>query len=131
MILLTSSLESFLQLIGVLLIFVFVLVLTYATSKWIGGYQKTQMTGRGLQIVETVRIAGNKYIQIIKTGEVYLVIAVGKDTVTMLAKLTREEYGSVAEQLAQKTQKESGSEIQGSFEDVLGKVKDRFSKKQD
>ena len=101
MVLLTSSLSSFLQLIGVLIIFVFVLAITYFTTKWIGGYQKVQMAGKSMQVIETVKIAGNKYVQVIRTGEVYLVIAIGKDTVTMLAKLTQDEYGSAAEVLAE------------------------------
>lgn len=131
MILLTSSLESFIQLLGVLLIFVFVLVITYFTTKWIGGVQKTQMAGKSLQVVETVRIAGNKYVQIIKTGDVYLVIAVGKDTVTMLAKLTEDEYGSALEQLADAAQTGTGSDAPESFQDILDKFKGHFSKKQD
>ena len=35
----TSGFSSFMQLLGVLLIFVFVLALTYFTPKWIAGYQ--------------------------------------------------------------------------------------------
>ena len=93
MILLSSSLNSFIQLLGVLLIFLFVLVITYFTTKWIGGYQKVQMSGRSFQVVDTIRIANNKLVQVIKMGDVYLVIAVAKDNVTMLAKLTEEEMG--------------------------------------
>lgn len=131
MILLTSSLDSFLQLLGVLIIFILVLVITYFTTKWIGGFQKIQMAGKSLQVIETVRIAGNKYIQVIKTGEVYLVVAVGKDTVTMLAKLTKEEYGSALEQLSDAAQSETGSDVHENFQDVLNKMKGHFSKKQD
>ena len=131
MVLLTSSLDSFLQLLGVLIIFIFVLGITYFTTKWIGGFQKMQMAGKSLQVIETVRIVGNKYIQVVKTGEVYLVIAVGKDTVTMLAKLTEDEYGIALEQLSYDAQKENGSDIQENFQDVLNKVKGHFSKKQD
>ena len=75
MILLSSSLNSFIQLLGVLLIFLFVLVITYFTTKWIGGYQKVQMSGRSFQVVDTIRIANNKLVQVIKMGDVYLVIA--------------------------------------------------------
>ena len=82
MILLSSSLNSFIQLLGVLLIFLFVLVITYFTTKWIGGYQKVQMSGRSFQVVDTIRIANNKLVQVIKMGDVYLVIAVAKDNVT-------------------------------------------------
>ena len=81
MILLSSSLNSFIQLLGVLLIFLFVLVITYFTTKWIGGYQKVQMSGRSFQVVDTIRIANNKLVQVIKMGDVYLVIAVAKDNV--------------------------------------------------
>jgi len=38
MILLSSTFESAMQLIGALLIFAFVLVITYFTTKWGGGY---------------------------------------------------------------------------------------------
>ena len=72
MILLSSSLNSFIQLLGVLLIFLFVLVITYFTTKWIGGYQKVQMSGRSFQVVDTIRIANNKLVQYIldhKDGE--------------------------------------------------------------
>ena len=72
MILLSSSLNSFIQLLGVLLIFLFVLVITYFTTKWIGGYQKVQMSGRSFQVVDTIRIANNKLVQYVlenKEGE--------------------------------------------------------------
>lgn len=127
MILLSSSLESFIQLVGALLIFAFVLVITYFTTKWIGGYQKQQMSGRSFQLVETVRIANNKYVQILKLGEVYLVVAVGKDEVTMLAKLTEEEIGLTEEQLVGSLQMNT----QESFQETLEKIRERFSKKQD
>lgn len=42
MILLSSALGSFIQLLGVLIIFLFVLAITYFTTKWIGNYQKTK-----------------------------------------------------------------------------------------
>ena len=59
MILLSSSLNSFIQLLGVLLIFLFVLVITYFTTKWIGGYQKVQMSGRSFQVVDRQQQTGS------------------------------------------------------------------------
>ena len=134
MILLSSSLNSFIQLIGLLIIFVFILVVTYFVTKWVGGYQKAQMTGREFQVVDTIRIAGGKFVQILKLGEVYLVIAVGKDEVTMLAKLTEDEIGLTEEQI--KGSQQSAKSImptgtQESFQETLEKIRDRFSKKQD
>ncbi|MDD6057545.1 MAG: flagellar biosynthetic protein FliO [Clostridiales bacterium] len=131
MVLLSSSLDNFLQLSGVLLIFLVVLVMVYITTRWIANVQKIQMTGKGLQVVETIRIAGNKYVQVVKAGEVYLVIAVGKDTVTLLAKLTEDEYGGAYEQIQETLSKENGFDMPESFQQALERVKERFSKKQD
>lgn len=133
MILLSSSLESFIQLVGVLFIFVIVLALTYFTTRWIGGYQKNQMSGREFKVVDTIRIANGKCVQILKLGEVYLVVAVGKDEVTMLAKLTEDEMGLTEDELLgffqSNDSKTAGT--QESFQDILEKFRERFSKKQD
>ena len=127
MILLSSSLNSFIQLLGVLLIFLFVLVITYFTTKWIGGYQKVQMSGRSFQVVDTIRIANNKLVQVIK-----IVIAVAKDNVTMLAKLTEEEMGLTEAEICNgKTPGQNGEKGQMTFQETLEKLKEHFPKKQD
>ena len=131
MILLSSSLNSFIQLLGVLLIFLFVLVITYFTTKWIGGYQKVQMSGRSF--TETLVLnANNKLVQVIKMGDVYLVIAVAKDNVTMLAKLTEEEMGLTEAEICNgKTPGQNGEKGQMTFQETLEKLKEHFPKKQD
>lgn len=134
MILLSSTLSSFVQLLGVVIIFIFVLVITYFTTKWLGGLQKTHTAGRNLQVIETMQIMNNKYIQMIKTGEVYLVIAVGKDEVTLLAQLTADQLSELTElqkDMLQTKGKEDFSSVQETFQDVLDKIKERFPKKQD
>ncbi len=95
MILLSSTLESAMQLIGALLIFAIVLIITYFTTKWVGGYQKIRMQNKNLQIIESLNVAPNKYLCLVKAGEVYLVIAVGKDEVTLLTQLTKEQLSEV------------------------------------
>ena len=47
-VLLTGSLESFIQLLGALFIFAVVLAATYLTTRWMGGMQ------RGVRITEIV-----------------------------------------------------------------------------
>ena len=116
---LSSSFESFMQLIGVLLIFLAVLALTYITSKWIGGYQKQQYSNKNIKIVETFRIANNKYVQILELGEVYLVIVVCKDTVTTLAKLTKEELPN----LVIPTGEPNSGQFAENFQEVFEKLK--------
>lgn len=82
-----GALESTVQFLTALLIFVFVLAITWFTTKYIANFQKQSMTGRNIEVIETTKITPNKYLQIIKVGEKYLLIAVCKDTVTMLAEL--------------------------------------------
>lgn len=45
--------------------------------------------------MESIRVGNNKFIAIVKAGEVYLVVAVGKDDVTLLTQLTEEQLSEV------------------------------------
>ena len=127
MILLASSLESFIQLLGALVIFAFVLVITYFTTRWIGNYQKTNVQNRNLRFVESISVGNNKFISLVKAGKVYLVVAVGKDEVTMLAQLTEEqlEENPLAQMAADSKQMKISNE---SFQDILNKLKKNFPK---
>ncbi len=89
--LLTISVGSYAQLITLLLIFVVVLGVTAVTTKWIANYQKQQNVNENVEVIETTRIANNKYIQIIRVGGKYMAIAVCKDTVTMLGEIPDEQ----------------------------------------
>lgn len=89
--LVSGSIESVARLLTTLLIFAFVLFITFWTSKFIAGYQKQKMTTGNMEVVETVRIAPNKYLQIVRAGEQYYMIALGKDTVNLIAQLDPEE----------------------------------------
>ncbi len=82
---------SYTQFITVLVIFVIVLGITAFVTRWMAGYQKQQGKCHNVEVVETVRIANNKYIQIVRVGEKYMAIAVCKDTVTMLGEIPEEQ----------------------------------------
>lgn len=94
MILLASGTDGYIQFITVLLIFIAVLGITAWTTKWIANYQKQQSVNGNIEVLETTRIANNKYIQIIRAGEKYMVIAVCKDSVTMLGEIPEEQLKS-------------------------------------
>ena len=87
MVLTAGGYDSFLDLITVLLIFVFVIAITLFTTKYVANYQKVQNAGKNIEVLETYRISQSKYIQIVKIGEKYVAIAVSKDTVTLLTAL--------------------------------------------
>ena len=119
----TSSFSSFMQLIGVLIIFLFVLAVTYVATRWIAGYQKEPSYNKNLKIIETLRLTTNKYIQIVQAGEEYLVIAIGKDEVQLLTKLTQEQLRELP---SEEFPAGVGPE---SFKELLEKFKKHIPKK--
>mgnify|MGYP004449059537 CR=1 FL=1 len=118
---LSNSLESFIQLIGVLLIFVFVLAITYFTTKWMGGFAKVHSHNKNLRIVENLGMGGNKMISIVAAGTRYLVVAVGKDEITLLAELTEEELSEMPDLSQPKSV--------DSFQEILEKMKKKLPRK--
>ncbi len=119
MILLTESgqVDSFVQFVTVLLLFLVVLFITYGVTRWISGIQKTQMVGRNMEIVDTMRISSSKYLQIVRAGDKYLAIAVCKDTVTMLAEISKESL------MLQDNMRTGG--YQPGFREILEKIKNQ------
>lgn len=87
----SSRIESIWQLISVSMIFLIVLGLSYYTTRWISKIQKKQSFHKNIEVIETFKITTNKYIQIIRTGEKYLVIAIAKDNISMLAELDEQQ----------------------------------------
>lgn len=114
----TSRLESVTQFFSVILVFVLVLALTYFTTRFVGKYQKTQMTCKNLEVIETCKLTANKYVQIVRIGEKYLAIAVCKDTVTFLSEVSGDELDLTP----------ATSVTSESFQDALAKAKNLLHK---
>ncbi len=117
--------ESFLQLIVTLLIFVFVLGITYITTRWIGNYQKGHMNSKNLRVIETIPAGQNKHICLVKAGTEYLVVAIGKDEIHPLATLSEEQLTDLSFMNEIPNTTVSGE----SFQEIFGQLKDKMSKK--
>ncbi len=120
----SSGWESFFQLIGVLLIFLFVLVLTYLVTKWIAGYQQGITYNKNIRIIETFRVSNNKFIQIIQVGKKYLVISVCKDTIHLLTELTEEQLTYFPSMEESKK-----VNVNENFQEILNSLKKKFPRK--
>lgn len=90
-VLMSGNWDSYAQFLTVLVVFVLVLALTALVTRWIARYQKQQYVNCNVEVVETGRIADNKYVQIVRVGETYIAIAVSRDSVTMLCEVPKEE----------------------------------------
>lgn len=115
----SSKVESIFQLLNVLVIFIVVLVITYIATRWLAKMQKVRATNTNIEVIETFKVTNNKYIQILRTGKVYLVIAICKDTITMLTQIDESQLEEV-----KVIEKENDS-----FADILEKVKNMKLKK--
>lgn len=87
----TSSLDSIVQFFTVLVIFVFVLGITLISTRYIAGIQKNKYKTGNMELIETLRISNNKYLQIVRVGNKYVCMAVCKDTVTLLGEIQKED----------------------------------------
>lgn len=114
--------DSFVQFITVLIIFLFVLFVTYWVTKWTAGYQKSQTSNANMEIIETIRLPNNKYVQIIRVGRKYLAVAICKDTVTMLTEIPEQDL----------VFSEGNTSGTLGFKDILEKIqKKNFLEKED
>lgn len=108
-------LDSIVQLITVILIFIFVLALTYFTTKFTAKLQMGRFQNANVEIIETYKIAPTKYIQLVRIGEKYFSYVVCKETVTLLGELAKEDITG----FEQKEQNTAGI----SFKDIFEKFR--------
>lgn len=103
-------LQNFLQLVTPLLILILILAACYYVTKWIAKSGIAQNQAPNIKVIETFKIAPNKYIQIIQLGSKYYSIAVTKEQVTFLTALEEEQLDFSLEKTDGKTM---------SFKDVF------------
>lgn len=88
----SSSLESIGQLICVILLFLLVLFLAYLAARITGSFQSNMMNKHSnIKVIEVFRLSNNKLIEIVRIGEHYYALAVGKDNVSLIAQLDKDE----------------------------------------
>ncbi len=117
-----TSADSFLKLITVLFIFVFVLLLTYLTTRWMAGFQKNRASNKNLRVIETISVGNNKFISIVEAGTEYLVVSVGKEEVNLLTTLEKEQLKDLS------FLNDTSQGNNESFKKILDKFKDSLPK---
>ena len=110
--------DSYIQFISVLIIFIIVLAVTYYVTKYVAGYQKEKGSHGNIEIIETGKITTNKYIQIVRLGDKYMAIAVGKDEITALCEVDPDSLALSTTDSASNT----------SFKEVFDKIKSEIKK---
>ena len=120
-----NSLENFLMLIATLLVFIFVLVITYLCTKWIANYQRIRLKSCNLQILESIPAGNNKMICLVKAGTEYMVVGVGKDELRLLTTLSEEQLTDFSFRQVN----ENNVITNETFSELLNKLKEKLPKK--
>ncbi|MCR5223006.1 MAG: flagellar biosynthetic protein FliO [Lachnospiraceae bacterium] len=106
------------QFLTALLVFVFVVALTYFTVRWVGAYQKIQPGNKNFEVIDTCKVTQNKFLQIVKVGSRYFLIGIGKDTLEFFTELDENDLDL------------SGPvKIQDGFQQLYQKAKERIQKR--
>lgn len=116
-------LKSIGEIIVMLLIFAVILFLAYLSSKLASRMQVKASSQGNLKLMETIRIQNNKYIQIVRVGEKYLVIGVGKDEITFLTELSKDALSYDESEM----KKGSSFVSTKAFDEILSKFSARSS----
>ena len=119
------EIESVVQFLTTLIIFIFIIVICVLTTKFIGNFNKQQYSNKNVKVVETKRDTHNKFIQLLAIGEVYLVAAVCKDQISVLSQLTKEELPNLV--LPEMSTTNSGVSL--AFKESFGSILEKLKKK--
>ena len=115
--------DSIVQLITVIIIFLLVLVITYFTTRWLGNISRLRLQGRNIEMIDGGRITPTQHIQIVRVGRRYFILGVSKDNISVIAECSEDDI---------ELDKTEGSRNGGSavsFQDVLSRIGDRFKNK--
>ncbi len=112
--------ENILRLVFSLIVFVLVLFVTYYATRWIAKSGAIQPNTKNIKVVETFKIAPNKYVQIIQIGSKFYSIGITKDNISFLSELEEEQLD---------LQPEQASAMQEPFKAVWDKVSDAVKDK--
>lgn len=104
-----NSAGSISELILLIIVFILIILACYYVTKFIGNKQLKQMNNSNFTVIDTYRVTANKFLQLVKMGEKYVVIAVTKDNIRVVTELSEEEV----------IIHEPSEMKQGSFKDIF------------
>lgn len=127
MIILSSNLNNLLQLFGVSVLFIFVLGITYLTTRFVGGVNLKKERNSNFKVIETYKITNNKFLQIINIGDKYVVISVSKDDIHFITEISEDQIHKIEPTMIKKL--DSFGKV--NFSDILDKISKKQKEKND
>jgi flagellar protein FliO/FliZ len=110
-----SNPDNIFQLLGLVFILIMILIAAYYTSKFVGKMSLGQFKNSNFKVIDTYRISPNKFIQIVKIANKYIVLAVGKDNINYITELDESEVLT----------KDDNAKENMNFKQILEKIKNK------
>lgn len=109
-----STLENALQLIGLVIVFIIILAAAYFTSRLVGTSAVSNLKNRNFKVIETYKVAPNRFLQIIEVSGKFIVIGVSKDHIEYITEIN-----------ADQVIKNDGEITPLTFKDILSNIKNK------
>ncbi len=110
-----SSDSGWLEMVGLVFILIAILFAAYYTSKLVGRFTLGQLKNSNFHVIDSYRISPNKFLQIVKIANKYIVISVSKDNVQFITELDETEVFI----------REANIKENMSFKQIFEKIKNR------
>ncbi|MCL2617145.1 MAG: flagellar biosynthetic protein FliO [Defluviitaleaceae bacterium] len=85
------TLEIVGQIVYFVLVFAAVVALTVVSTKWIAGTRYRRASAGNLQIVESIAVGQQAYLQLVRVGSKYIVIGVSRGNVSFVCEVEESE----------------------------------------
>lgn len=86
-----NSVDNFLQLIMLVIVFFVIMIVAYFVTRWIGSMSNIEGNHKNIRVIEGCRVGQNKFVQIVKVGSRYFVLGIGKDEISCIGEVKEEE----------------------------------------
>lgn len=86
----SGSINMMAEFLSLILIFIFILILAFYTTKFVGTSKSKMMSKGNIKFIETTSVGLNQ-MHIIKVGNQYFLISSSKDGIRMLSELSGED----------------------------------------
>lgn len=86
-----SQLGSIAEVLALLIVFLLILAAAYYVTKYFGKTMTGYKMGGNIRLIETVRIAPEKYLQIVEVAERYFLLAVSKGNISLISELNKQD----------------------------------------
>ncbi len=83
--------SGFWQMTGLVFMLIIILIAAYFTSRLVANVKLGQLKKSNFQVIDAYRISANKVLQIVKIGNKYVVLGIGKDSINYITELEEAE----------------------------------------